>query len=128
MKTYKLKKSNSDIVETTERKTIQAKHTFTAEEKRELADKMAQRQTELVEKNQEKKTVMSGFKDTIARINLDISKLSRGYRDGWEYRDFEVIVCYDYFRKEKIYKDVSTGLEVDRQPFAPGDEQRKIPV
>lgn len=127
-KKYKLKPERTDTVETTERVTIQAKHIYTESEKREIAGKMAQRQIELVEKNDEKKTVMASFADALKRINLDISKLSRGYRDGWDFRDYECVVVYDYANREKLYKDAYTGEIRDRRPFAPGDEQRKISI
>lgn len=114
------------IMETTERQTVQAKYNFTSQEKKEIADKMAQRQIDLVERNDERKTVMASFNDKIKSINLDISKLSRGYRDGWEYRDYECTVIYDYNKKEKSYKDVKTGEVVDKMPFVPGDEQKRF--
>lgn len=113
-------------VETTERQTIQAKYHFKGTEKAEIANKLAQRQIDLVEREDEKKTVMASFTDKIKSIKLDISKLSRGYRDGWEYRDFECAVVYDHKKREKHFKDVQTGNVVDTVPFAPGDEQRRF--
>lgn len=113
-------------VETTERQTVQARYNFTTSEKSEIAGKLAQRQIDLVEREDEKKTVMASFNDRIKSIKLDISKLSRGYRDGWEYRDYECTVVYNYTKKEKAYKDVRTGEVVDTAPFAPGDEQKRF--
>lgn len=125
-KITKKRKKLPNVVETEERRTIQTKYIFTAQEKSDLASKMAQRQLELVEKTDERKTVMAGFNDTIKRINLDISKLSRAYRDGWEFREVECTVVYDYKKREKKFKDIYTKKIVDTQPFNPDDDQRKF--
>jgi hypothetical protein len=127
-KVYKLKRSAADVVETTERSIIQAKYQFSDQEKTEIAAKLAQRQIELVEKQDEKKTVLASFTDALKRISLDISKLSRGYRDGWEYREYECVISYDYTAREKIYKEAMTGEVKERKPFGPGDDQRRIGV
>lgn len=113
-------------LETTERRHVQAKYEFTVSEKADVAAKLAQRQIELVEKDDEKKTVMAGFTDHLKRIKLDIGKLSRSYRDGWEYREYEVTIVMDYKKREKCFRDVISGKIVDRQPFAPGDEQLRF--
>lgn len=106
--------------------TIQAKYVFTKEEKTEIATKLAQRQGERTDAELEKRTVLASFQDKIKRIILDIERLSRGYRDGYEYRQFEVYEILDYKKREKLYKSVIDGTVVDRKPFAPGDEQRKF--
>lgn len=120
------KKRLPGVVQTEERRTIQAKYAFTPKEMSDMASKMAQRQLELTEKEDEKKTVMASFTDAVKSIKLNISKLSRGYRDGWEFRDYECVVVYDYKRREKKFRDVHTKKIVDSKPFAPGDEQRKF--
>lgn len=113
------------VFETTEKRVVQAKYHFTDSEKKEMAEKMAQRQQELIEKEDEKKTVMATFTDALKRIKLDISKLSRGYRDGWEHRDYNCVVMYDYKKREVQYKEMATGNIVSSHPFAPGDDQRR---
>ena len=108
------------------KKVVQAKYSFNDGEKAEMAAKMAQRQQALIEKDEERKTVMKGFADQLQRLRLDISKLSRGYRDGWEHRDFNTIPVYDYKAREIRFEEVETGKVVLTQPFAPSDEQRRF--
>lgn len=124
-KARKARKSKG-VFRTNEKRVVQAKYLFTPEEKVEMAGKMSQRQLELVEKEDEKKTVMAGFADQLKRIKLDISKLSRGYRDGYEHRDFNVTPIYDYKAREIRYEDIGTGKVVLTEPFAPGDDQRRF--
>lgn len=124
--TKKVILKKTKIQETEERQTINAKYDFTPQERKIMADKLAQRQIELIEAGDEKKTAVATFADRIKRIQLDISKLSRGYRDGWEFRDHEVTVVFDYGKKEKRYRDVNTKKIVHSVPFGPGDEQRRF--
>lgn len=119
-------KKSKGIFESKEKLTIQARHALSDEEKAGMADKMVSRQNELIEREEEKKTVMAGYTEKIKVIKLDISKLSRGYRDGYEMRDFEVIVIYDYKNAEKQFKDHKTGVIVDKAPFSPEDYQRRF--
>lgn len=109
-----------------ETRLVQAKYKFTEPEKREIAEKLAQRQMDLNIADDERKSIMASANDKVKRIKLDIQTLSRNYRDGYELRSFECNVIMDYKKREKIFKDAKTGDMVDRQPFGPGDEQRSF--
>lgn len=120
------KKKQSSTVEMPDQQTITAKYKFSEKEKVELADKLAQRQIEFTAAKEEKKAAMASFSDKVERINLDIQKFSRAYKDGYEHRDYNVKVIYDYKKREKRFKDVETKKIVEVLPFAPGDEQRRF--
>ncbi len=108
------------------REIVQAKYSFTKNEMKDIAEKMAERQGDLNIAENEKKSVLSQFKDKIDRVKLDIQVLSRNYRDGYEHRDYECNVVKDFKRKEVVFKDVHTGKVVLRKQFGPGDAQHEM--
>lgn len=116
-----------NVVNTNEEYTIQARYHFTELEKKRMANQLAELQIQLAEHEEQKKAAMASFKDRIETVRLQLSQISRGYRDGYELRDHRVSVTYDYKKREKRYLEVGTKKVVDRKPFVPGDEQRKFP-
>lgn len=105
---------------------IEAKYEFTMDEKAEIASRLAQKQIELQEADEQRKSILAGVNDKIKRTKLDITRLSRQYRDGYEFRETECNVFYDFEKKEKTYRSKEDGTVIDRRPFGPGDEQRRF--
>jgi len=105
---------------------IEAKYEFNDDEKKEIATHLAQCQIELQEADEQRRSILAGVSDKIKRTKLDITRLSRQYRDGYEFREVECNVFYDYEKKEKTYRSKDEGTIIDRRPFAPGDEQRRF--
>lgn len=114
------------VVTTDEKATVQAKYEFTEKELKDIAKELAESHSDLGMAEEEKKAAVSNFKDKVDRIKLRITTLSRHYRDGFEMRDHNCIVIYDYKKREKRFKSVDTKKIVEVRPFAPGDEQRRF--
>lgn len=126
-KAKKAKKMPS-VVHTSERRVVPVKYKFTADEHKAIAKRLADRQLDLVQIEEEKKSVMANYTDKIKATKLDLSKLSRSYRDGHELREHDCFVVYDYKKREKRFKDVATKKIVETAPFGPGDDQRRLPI
>lgn len=126
-KAEKVKKLPS-IVHTTERRIINAKYRFSKDELDGVAKRLTDRLCDLAQIEDEKKSVMANYTDKIKAGKLEISKLSRHHRDGYELREHECFVVYDYKKKEKRFKDVNTKKVIEVQSFGPGDEQRRMAI
>lgn len=117
-----------DVVETSERRVIQSKHEFTTQEKQAVATRLTDRLCDLTQVEEEKKSVMANYTDKIKAHKLEISKLARQHRDGYELVDTECIVIYDYKKREIRFKNVNTQEIIEVKPFGPGDDQRRMPL
>lgn len=115
-----------NVVTTADHRVIQSKYVYKPEERADVAGKLAQRQIELVEAEEEKKSVVARYADKVKAVKLEVNTLSRKYRDGWEYRDHDCVVIYDYKKRVIIFKDVNTKKIIDNKPFGPGDDQRRF--
>lgn len=120
------KKKLPNVVETKERRQVSVRYDFTPAELAEIANRLTGRLCDLAQIEDEKKSVMASFTDRIKAAKLEVSKLSRNHRDGFEHRDHECFVIYDYRKKEVRFRDSATKKIVDRRPFGPGDEQRRF--
>ena len=81
---------------------------------------------ELVEVEDEKKSVMASFTDRIKAKKIDINRFSRQVRDGWENRDHQTTLILDFKKREKLYRDVESKMIVKAESFGPGDDQRRF--
>lgn len=116
------------VVHTTERRVINARHDLSKPELDMIAERLTSRLCDLSTVEDEKKSVMANYTDKIKAAKLDISKLSRTHRDGYELREHECFVVYDYKKKEKRFKDVNSKKVIEVQSFGPGDEQRRMAI
>lgn len=119
-------KKRPSVVETDEKRVVQVRYKFTTQEKAAIAQTLAQRQMELVEVEDEKKSVMASFTDRLKAKKIDIGKMSRQVRDGWENRDHNTTLILDFKKREKRYRDVETKKIVKVETFGPGDDQRRF--
>lgn len=126
-KAEKVKKLPS-VVETSERRVIQDKHVFTEEEKQVVAKRLTDRLCDLTQVEEEKKSVMANYTDKVKAHKLEIGKLARQHRDGYELVDCDCVVIYDYKKREVRFKNVNTKKIVETRPFGPGDDQRRLPI
>lgn len=104
--------------------TMPGKYKFTEDEKKEIAGVLARKN--MVE--DEKKSVMSSYKDRIDRFEMDINKLSRNIIDGYEIRDFECRVEKNYDAHIKEYFCIHSGELIDTRPLDPSDYQQRLPI
>lgn len=120
------KKKLPNIVETTERRTVSVEYGLTADQTKKIARDLAQLQIEIVEMEDEKKTVMKGFSERMAAKKTSIGKFSRQIRDGYDHRDHTCVLVLDFKKKEKRYKDIESKKIVKVETFSPGDEQLRF--
>ena len=114
------------VVETNERRVVNVRYDFHSDELRDIAKRLTGRLCDLTTVEEEKKSVMATYTDKIKAAKLEIGKLSRNHRDGYEHRDHEAFVVYDYRKKEVRFRDHITKKIIDKKPFGPGDEQRRF--
>lgn len=107
---------------------VKGKYHFSNEEKQELANRLANKQMDILLLKDEKKSVMSGYKDQLDRLSWETNQLSRGIVDGYEYRDFECTIEKDFDAHLKRYVDVHTGNLIDSRPLDPSDYQQELAV
>lgn len=102
------------------------KYVFNEEEKRTIAMALANKQVDKGLVEDEKRSVMSKFKDQIDRICLDINKYSRNLIDGYEHRDFECHVDLDWATNTKQFISVDSGKVIAERALCPSDYQLKM--
>lgn len=108
--------------------TIPGKYKFTVEEKKQMASDLAQKQIDKSIVEDEKKSVMAGYKDRIDRFNWEINKLSRNVVDGYEIRDFECRIVKDFKAHVKKYICIHSKKLIDTRPLDPMDYQREMEI
>lgn len=102
------------------------KYSFSEEEKRDIAETLAQKTQELSEVDQERKSVMSSYKERIDRITSEQSQSARLYKDGYEMRDIECIVERDIVVGEVRYIRTDTGEVAHRKKMTMAERQMNI--
>jgi len=105
---------------------IQGKYRFDDEEKKVISKELATRHVDMSIVEDEKKSIMSKYKDRLDRFKLDINVLSRCIIDGYEYRDFECYIEKDYDADIKRYMDVRTNEIIDERAMDPSDYQQEM--
>ena len=105
---------------------IRAKYRFTEQEKVEIAQRLAHKNLEQREVDEERKSMMSNFKDKIDAIKAEISQLSNNLSTGTDYREFTCTVKMDFKKKVKRFRDVYSHKIVDVRPLDPGDYQMRL--
>jgi hypothetical protein len=119
-------KRRPNVVDTGEVRTVQVRYKFTPVEKATISQNLAQRQIEITELEDEKKSVVASFTERMKSKKCDIAKMSRQVRDGWENRDHECTLILDFKKKERRYRDNGTKKVVLTEAFAPADTQRRF--
>lgn len=120
------KKRLPNVVRTEEQRTIHVDYKYTPKEIAALSQTMAQTQIELSEVQEEKKSVMASFTERIKGKQVNITKLSRQVRDGYEKREHSCTLILDFKKKQKRYEDNLTKKVIKVEAFSPGDEQRRF--
>lgn len=90
--TAKKAKKLPSVVHTTERRVINSRYDLSKPELDVIATRLTSRLCDLSTVEDEKKSVMANYTDKIKAAKLDISKLSRTHRDGYELREHECFV------------------------------------
>jgi uncharacterized coiled-coil DUF342 family protein len=102
------------------------KYFFSEEEKRELAQEMAEKVTEKQSAEDEKKAIMSDFKSRLDGLDAQINGAANKIRSGFEMRQIECEVVPVPERKVwEIYR-MDTGDFIRTKPMTQDDLQLKI--
>lgn len=102
------------------------KHTFSNDEKRDIAMEMAQKVSELQHAEDNKKAIVSDFKSQIdgiqARVNNAATKLTNGY----EMRTIKCEVIPNWDKKVLEYMRTDTGEKAKEEAMTSDDLQMKL--
>lgn len=105
---------------------INVKHVFTAEEKDQQADLLAQAVQDKASEEANKKVTMGTFKDKIDKLSSEIRVYSGHVVNGFTYRDEPCELHLDYDTNQRVYKRKQDGIVVKTEAFHPSDFQKKI--
>lgn len=106
--------------------TIPARHEFTDVEKSELGGKLAGLTQEKTRVEEEKKVAMSQWTTRIKGIQNDISAVSGKISSGFEMRDTQCEVHYDWKKGEKTYFRKEDGTKVETRKIEEHERQQKL--
>lgn len=106
---------------------MRLKHQLTTEEKRELAESMADNQAKLEELEDEKKAVASDYKSRIETVQGEIRRESNTYRQGWELRDIQCSEIQDFDKGIVTVVRLDTGEEVKVRPMTHDERTLELP-
>ncbi len=109
-------------------KVTQGKYVFNEDEKKEISKELANKQVDMNIVEDEKRSMVSQYKDRIDRFKFDINKLSRSIIDGFEYREFECWIEKDYDAHVKRYIDIHSNAVVAERPLDPSDYQQEMDI
>lgn len=87
---------------------------LTREEREEYSQTMAQSIEDMGRVELEKKQTVKAYDSDIAAIDRKIHDLAQKVKDGYEMRDVNCEIRYDYENKIKIYIRIDTGDEYRR--------------
>lgn len=106
--------------------TIQARHDFTEAEKSELGLKLAGLTQEKTRVEEEKKVAMSQWTTRIKGIQNDIAANSGKISSGFEMRDTECEVHFDWKAGKKTYVRKSDGKEIETRKIEEPERQQHL--
>lgn len=102
------------------------KHVFSEEELKEQSTLLAQAVKNKTGVEADKKVAMSGFTNTIKKLEADINIYSSNYNNGYTYKDVPCELWLDYDTNTRVYVSKETKETVKHEPFYAGDYQRKM--
>ena len=101
---------------------------LTEEDKRTLADELANKQAELENLENEKKAVAKDYASRIELTQATISTSSNTYRQGWEVREVECSEIMDYERGEVRCVRLDTMETYKRRKMTQDELQYALPL
>lgn len=104
------------------------KYTFDEDEKKELADKMADCISKKIEAEGNLKSIQTQFKSEIAKVDAELSQASEKYRSGFEMRNIECRVDRDYGRGVITIFRCDTGEFVKERAMTAEERQQDLPM
>lgn len=102
------------------------KHVLTEEEKKSIAQEMAQAVSDKHTAEEELKAVKADFKSKIDAADATINGFARKLQTGYDMRMVDCEVEKNYDLKVFIFRSLETGKEVDRRMMRPEDLQQQV--
>jgi hypothetical protein len=99
------------------------KYEFTREEKEQFASELARNLSELDQQRLKKKEVVKSIDSEIATGEAQVSKLASFVKDGYEYRNIECDVFWNYEARIKTIYRTDTGEKVRTIPMTANELQ-----
>lgn len=105
---------------------ISIKHPFSQDERNDIAAKLAEKQIEIGELEDEKKSAASRYKAEIDARTAEVKLYSRQIKDGFVFLDIYADVHRNFKDKQWEWIDPATGEIVKTKPFEGKDFQMTI--
>jgi len=102
------------------------KHTFNDLERKEIANRMAQKVSELHQAEDDKKAIMSDFKSKIDGLTAEVNSSATKLNNGYEMRNVECEHTADYTQKVWVVTRCDNGEWVKDIPMTANDMQMNI--
>lgn len=102
------------------------KYIYSTEELDELGLGLANKQMHKTELESAKKAAASNFKAQIDEIDRQIKIDSTNRQNAFVYREYSCNVFFDDDKREKIFIEKNSGIEVGRVKYSIGDDQPTI--
>ncbi len=115
--------SDIEISKTTE----YLKHVFTEQEKRELADQMAEASVKVREIEGNLKSVSTQLKAEVNKHQAILDQAGEKYRAGFEYRETKCEITKDFNLGYFTLIRLDTGEVVKERPLEGEERQKSIP-
>ena len=100
-----------------------AKYQFSPAELATLAVAMAAGHREKKEVEDELQGIKSSFKARLDALDAKINKASTDYGNGYEHRQMQCVLSFDFDKKRRTYRRQDNGTIVGNEPLRPEDYQ-----
>ena len=110
----------------TEYKNVWCKYQFSQEELRDIAEVLAIKTQDQEALEEEKKSVMSSFKERIESVALEVKGAARNYKDRYKMMDIECWVDRDFEAGLIRYVRTDTGEVAETKKMTMADRQMHI--
>lgn len=116
---------NKQAVPPFERETydILGDYVFTEDEKKQIAQELANKNIEIQGLEDEKKAVMSNFKAKIDQATAQVNLLATHLAQGKKQQFYKCHLDIDRTARERVWREVKTHKVIKREPMRPEDEQ-----
>lgn len=99
------------------------KYIFTQEEKLKIADELCELEKAKEEQEDEKKLISKQLAEKVKQTEADISIIAAKFREGYELRNMDTKLAFDFPNKQRIYMDTQTNVVLLVEEMKPEDYQ-----
>ena len=124
--TLEFKVVGNEVTEYHSNQLKEIKYTFTPEEKLELADRLCEFEKMREEQEETKKAETKRLADIVKNTETNISIIASKYREGYEWRNVDTILAFDFANKQRIYMDPGTHVVLHVEELKAEDYQLQL--